>query len=261
MNEKKFNQYLNEFEKVLAKFNLKKKQFLKHSRLYNAGTIFLVNRIKNSIPSGRRILEIGPGIGFLSSILAKEGYKVFGIEVEKPRLHDPKEINYPREKYRKLVWEIIKKQTGAKLKIYDSVHFPFSKNQFDAVILDAVFEHIKPINRQVITDEIYRVLKKGGFIFVSRCPSRFSYSEFLANLFNKGHSRLLSFKDLRNSFKEDRFKLVNKQKTDMVINFLPGMGTPFLNLFFPIFKVLDIVLLKTPLRLLAHNWEVTFIKK
>lgn len=50
--------------------------------------------------------------------------------------------------------------------VYDGTHIPFPDQQFDVVFVAGVFHHIEPKYHAALIQEIHRVLKPGGKLFV-----------------------------------------------------------------------------------------------
>ena len=77
----------------------------------------------------------------------------------------------------------------------DAHHLPFVENTFDVIISQSVIEHVR--KPWVVADEIYRVSKKGGYVYVESgfmqplhdCPGHFfnTTKEGLRLLFDNFH--------------------------------------------------------------------------
>lgn len=255
--EKTFNNYLGDFAKVLSKYKLVPADFLKHSRSYNWGTIEFLRKIEEKTNPGDRLLEIGVGMGFLSFVLSREGYQINGLEVEKPAEHDPTEKNPTREKYREKIWDELSKATKIEFKFYDGRHLPFEEGVFDGVVFDGVLEHVHPQELPILLREVRRVLKKGGRIFVSRCPNSHAYAEKLAHLlYGYGHYRLFSESYLIEEFRKAKLKVEKIKTTDFFLNFFPDPWMKFYNQIFPFTNVIERLIMGTPLSAFAHNYEI-----
>lgn len=96
------------------------------------------NRIKKYI-YGNKILDIGMGVGGISSYLKQKGFKVTGIDVEDYSLFE-----------------------DFKPMIYDGFNIPFKKNDFDTAILVHVLHHCE--DRFKVLKEALRVSKRVIFI-------------------------------------------------------------------------------------------------
>jgi 2-polyprenyl-6-hydroxyphenyl methylase/3-demethylubiquinone-9 3-methyltransferase len=100
--------------------------------------------------SGRRLLDVGCGGGYLCEEFAKTGFDVTGIDLSQNTLRAAREhatqsslrINYEEGRAEAI---------------------PFSDSSFDYVSCCDVLEHVDDINKAI--SEIARVLKPGGFFF------------------------------------------------------------------------------------------------
>ena len=91
------------------------------------------------LPSGGTLLEIGAGAGWQSEIFARNGMRVFAIELTKS------------EYLAHTSFPIIR---------YDGVTIPFADSSFDVVYSSNVLEHIPHV--EIFQREIQRVLKPHG---------------------------------------------------------------------------------------------------
>lgn len=96
---------------------------------------------------GARVLEVGPGEGWLSRILAGRGHRVVAVDVARGWL-----LRMPPEAVRGRV-------AGA------LPHLPFADGAFDAVVAAEVIEHIPDLESAVA--EAARVLAPGGRLVVT----------------------------------------------------------------------------------------------
>jgi SAM-dependent methyltransferase len=96
--------------------------------------------------------------------------------------------------------------------IEEADYLPFNDNFFDAVVMIAVFEHIKPLKLIDVLREIKRTLKPNGrFILTTPCP----WTDKLLRVAAKfglvspeeinEHKRAYSHKELRNCLEEAGF--------------------------------------------------------
>lgn len=100
----------------------------------------------------KRLLDIGCGYGWWEWYCVKKGIKeVVGIDTSE------KELQTARKIKSKLI--TLKKASAIKL--------PFMNQSFDTAVSWEVIEHI-PINTEgIMFKEVFRVLKKGGYFFLS----------------------------------------------------------------------------------------------
>lgn len=96
-----------------------------------------------------KVLEVGCNHGFITYHLAsKTKWDMYGGDVNKKNLN-----KYPWIK------------SKAKIKYLDATKMSFNNNEFDVVIYNHVIEHIPEWKKTIL--EIYRVLKKGGILYLA----------------------------------------------------------------------------------------------
>jgi ubiquinone/menaquinone biosynthesis C-methylase UbiE len=95
--------------------------------------------LKNTVPAGAKILEIGAGTGWQARELAARGYVVSAIDIPTS--------NHGQAR----IWSIID---------FDGRFIPFPDNSFDIVYSSNVLEHVEDI--KTLNTEIARVLRIGG---------------------------------------------------------------------------------------------------
>jgi len=108
--------------------------------------------------SGKHVLDVGAGTGRISIELAKKGSEVTALDVSEKMLEKIKDSRL------RLTTD---GQARLKIKtvIGDAERLPFTDESFDGVIAAFLIVHLK--NPQKFFDEVYRVLKPGGFFVVS----------------------------------------------------------------------------------------------
>lgn len=99
-----------------------------------------------------KILDLGCGTGNHVWYLAREGFRVYGIDGSKTAIKFAK---------KKLGQEGLK----AELVVDDIIRLPYRDNFFDAVIDSAAIQHNRLQNIGIIIHEVHRVLKPEGRIF------------------------------------------------------------------------------------------------
>jgi cyclopropane fatty-acyl-phospholipid synthase-like methyltransferase len=103
----------------------------------------------------RNILDLGSGTGRHVVYLAKRGFSVYGLDVSSHGVTRTEE------------W-LSEEGLAADVRLYDMTEkLPFAGDFFDAVISVQVVHHADVKTIKGIVREIERVIKKGGFVFIT----------------------------------------------------------------------------------------------
>jgi SAM-dependent methyltransferase len=101
--------------------------------------------------TGKRVLDVGSGNGYVLARYAAEGAAVSGIDITEAG------IDLCRQRFAYLGLE-------GDFRVADAQHIPFPDDTFDCVCSMGVLHHV-PDTRKAVT-EIFRVLKPGGRLIV-----------------------------------------------------------------------------------------------
>lgn len=100
---------------------------------------------------GSKILDLGCGNGYLCKDLAEKGYKTYGIDCSLEAIEYAKKYDKTTHYY-----------------AMDAQKLSFESKFFDFIIIKAVFTVIpNPTTRNKIMNEVYRVIKKGGLVYIA----------------------------------------------------------------------------------------------
>ena len=112
-------------------------------------------RLAEPLP-GKNVLDIGTGSGWMAIVLAKAGFRVTSVDIDRSTLERAKERarNEGQEVLRRIRFEFA-----------DATDLPYKDNQFDAVFSFDSMHHM-PDCGAVIT-EMKRVCKPGGLIAIA----------------------------------------------------------------------------------------------
>jgi len=111
--------------------------------------------------SGKRVLVVGAGTGAESIALSSRGAEVYGIEPN----NDALSILKAKARVHKLKRENFLPGLAEDI--------PFPKEYFDFVYCYAVLEHVQHVEKSI--DEMIRVCKTGGLVFIQTPDYRFPY--------------------------------------------------------------------------------------
>ncbi len=118
---------------------------------------------------GLRVLDFGSGCGASSLCLARLGAaQVVGVEPQAQFV----------EAARLRIRDSGLADRVTALHVSDTLHLPFSDGQFDAVIMNAVVEHIPPKQRPAHLCEVWRVIAAGGHLLIGETPNRLWPQDF-----------------------------------------------------------------------------------
>ena len=135
------SQYLHAWEK----------QYRTRGRLWTG--YYSTGWIEKRLRQNSRVLDVGCGNGKTMIPLAKKKYDVIGLDISGAALK---------------ILEKTLKRSGvyAKLVLGDATSFPFHDGCFDAVLCNYVLTHLLDEDRIKGVNEIWRVLKNNGFLFI-----------------------------------------------------------------------------------------------
>ena len=210
------SKYTEVYEKIYSFASDEKRD--EKSKINLTGAIEFNKYLKKIIGSRKLILEIGSGFGHLSSLLAKDGNYVTGIDINRFHIKDSKEIYGNIDNLEFL------ETRGVKLNFPDS--------SFDFVISTSVFEHIHPDDINLHLSEIRRLLKDGGlYVFTAITPYArgdiSAYSKDPSQREKTGfHINCRTWGELK--------KLLESNGLDGKTDILPWKITFYFNLLFPI---------------------------
>jgi ubiquinone/menaquinone biosynthesis C-methylase UbiE len=104
-------------------------------------------RLRKQLKAGSRILEVAPGPGYLAVELAKDGFKVTGLDISKSF------VEIGRENARQA-------KVAVDFRLGNASEMPLPSDSFDFVVCRAAFKNFTEPARAI--QEMYRVLVPGG---------------------------------------------------------------------------------------------------
>lgn len=122
---------------------------------------------------GKKVLDVGCGMGFYSEYLANKGFDVTAIDTEKQLIPEK-----------------------SKFKLANAENLPFEDESFDTILLFDILEHI---NDQKILKEIHRVCKKRVILSVPNKDDSFlpKYNLTFKHYKDKTHRREYTQREIK----------------------------------------------------------------
>jgi SAM-dependent methyltransferase len=206
----------------------------------------IVDRVASEVDGP--MLDWGCGLGQISDMLRSRGVDVTSFDYRPGLSGDGRErlTHFPHvEAY----------VSG------DPVRLPFADAQFAAVLSLGVLEHVARPDESL--EELRRVLRRGGMLYVYKLPNRFSWLEWLARklgLYYHGaaeHDRVYDGRSARAIIERHGFSVLEFRRANMlpltVTRLGPRPGRMVWALNRPLARVPGLNLLATNLELVARR--------
>jgi len=159
---------------------------------------------------GKKVLDVGCGVGRLAKMLSDQGREVYGIDVE---------TSFLKKAPVSIRGQLVR-GSGQNL--------PFISNVFDTVVMEEVIEHLQ--HPSVAVQECHRVLKPEGHLILSTPNARVYYAiRFLLHYnFPYDHVREYTLAELRSllmgTFKNVCIEGLNPYLPKFLCRSFPGFG-------------------------------------
>lgn len=124
---------------------------------FRARNSIIGNAVKNYLPLGSKIIEVGCGTGYVSSFLKRQGYDIDCADLYLQGLH------YCRER------------DGGTNYFQFNLYDPLFFEHYDGVCAFDVLEHIN--DDELVLQNLNDSLKAGGFIFITVPASKYLWSK------------------------------------------------------------------------------------
>lgn len=173
----------------------------------------IADEITANLKPGARILDWGTGYGQMTYLLRERGFDVVSYVHEEHLTGDegqPGEISFG----------------GMMLPVVfgsEAVKLPFKDREFHAVLSSGVLEHVPDDAGSL--DEIHRVLRPNGRLFVYQLPQKGSWMEFLIKRFKLGyaHERKYSGRGVRKLLRSHGYRVETWRRANMLPKNFTGL--------------------------------------
>lgn len=173
----------------------------------------LLNLIRQKIPSGSTLLDLGCGMGILADKIGDKVKEYVGIDISVQRIKQAKARI---------------QNTSCFFIAADANYLCFKDNSFDTAIAIEVIEHLP--DPDIFLKEVNRVLSKGG-LFILTTPTSLFFEKNIDQLYKSQHLYEFSLKKLRSLLRENSFS----------IKLISGIGTKLPKIKIPVYLGSDII--------------------
>jgi ubiquinone/menaquinone biosynthesis C-methylase UbiE len=149
-----YGEYSEKYVEFYAKWLSRKGEF--SDVKYRQGYETVARVLINTAGSGERVIDIGCGVGKWSALLAENGLDVTSVDNLAAMLRKVTQ----RCKQNRI-------ESGISPILSDILFLPFKSETFDGATLNWVLAHIPVIKNIHFVHEIYRVVKRNGWLFIS----------------------------------------------------------------------------------------------
>jgi ubiquinone/menaquinone biosynthesis C-methylase UbiE len=256
---KQISKNFEEFIKILEESNFQKEEFLFHCKPYIHGLFEIFRKVENFMSlKGMKVLDLGCGTGLTTYLLHQKGAEVTGIDIYDQNEEIQQSFKNKGKASQQSLWDNLKRgKKKLNYRFYEGKIIPFENNSFELVFAHAVIEHVPKEFLKITLGEIYRILKKDGYLVIARTPNKFSWAEFLT----KCHQIKFSKDELFEICGPDNYELVSHEMTDFFPEVAPGGFQIILNNMLGVTKYWDRILNASPFQKWSHHHFFVLKKK
>jgi len=181
--------------------------------------IRIADEIKKILGQNKKILDWGCGYGQMTFLLKNRGYRC-GEDI--------------------IAYDVVKRNCIEKIQPFSELpiiyghptdeKLPFENNTFNAVLSCGTLEHVA--NPDFSLDEIRRILKPDGLFLIYMLPSRFSWSEKIADMRGiSSHPVKYTKKSIRQMLRQHNFEILKLKSRNFLPKNLTGLPSIIKNFY------------------------------
>ncbi len=201
---------------------------------------------------GTTVLDWGCGYGHMSFLMSSLGLKVISCDIHQAAVSSYRKMNIDMKKFIQIPF----------------VELPFKDESFEAVLSCGVLEHVA--NEQKSLNELWRIVKKRGFLCIYMLPNKYGLYEFINTLLKKSdHPVKYTVASIKKILIKHGFKIIEIKRSNMfpknIPSFLPLVTQKIVkkiyDKFYPVLFFTESFLLRIPfINFSAGTIEVIAIK-
>lgn len=158
--------------------------------------------------SEAKVLDWGCGYGHMTFFMSRLDLKAIPCDIQQESL------------------SFYRKMNMGNFIVIPSIYLPFRDESFDGVLSCGALEHV--IDKQKSLSELWRVIKKNGYLFIYMLPHKYGLFEFINTLLKKNaHPVKYTSMSIKQILKTQGFEIIEIKKSNLFPKNIP--------LFLPLF--------------------------
>lgn len=253
ISKKDFYSILQEVDSIANKYNPGCNNYF-NSKLFTEGLRRDFNTVLRYLnnDNGKKMLDFGCGTGYFSVLLSKFFKEVYGVDINLQTnkiggLSDREMMRL--DLLNRHIWREYSKKYQITFNDYDGKKLPYPNDYFDGIVSYGVIEHIADGLLDNIIEELFRVLRKEGILFIFKTPRSQSYTEKIFH----SHKKLMNEKELLTLLETHGFQISKFYRTDILPEFYPFRLQKIVNFLTPVIFPIQNLLDNSPINLICHN--------
>jgi len=154
---------------------------------------------------GATVLDWGCGYGHMSFLMSSLGLKVISCDIHQSAVSSYRKMNIDMKTFIQIPF----------------VELPFKDESFEAVLSCGVLEHVA--DEQKSLNELWRIIKKQGFLCIYMLPNKYGLYEFINTLLKKSdHPVKYTVASIKKILTKQGFKVIEIKRSNMFPKNIPS---------------------------------------